>query len=133
MFFKHFPSTSPSFVPTCLPSGGFQPAAGEPVSDGAALQGLMGPPEGDRQARDEAPAEAEDVRLPQRLRREDHHPQDCSPQDHQQVIISLVLKTMHPFELVKDFPPRRRRKLVVVVLLAGSIRSCCSSVTRPTA
>lgn len=31
------------------------------MSDGAALQSLMGPPEGDRQARDEAPAEAEDV------------------------------------------------------------------------
>lgn len=66
-------------------SGGFRPAAGEPVSDGAALQGLVGPPEGDRQARDEAAAQAEDVGLPEGLRREDHHPEDCAPQDHQQV------------------------------------------------
>lgn len=55
------------------------------MSDGATLQSLLGPPEGHRQARDEAPAQAEDVRLPERMRREDHHPQNCSPQDYQQV------------------------------------------------
>lgn len=64
------------------------------MSDGAPLQSLMGPPEGDRQARDEAPAEAEDVRLPQRVCGEDHHPQDCSPQDHQQV---APLSNFFPF------------------------------------
>lgn len=31
------------------------------MSDGAALQSLLGPPEGHRQARDEAPTKAEDV------------------------------------------------------------------------
>lgn len=30
-----------------VPTGGFRPAAGEPVSDGAALQSIMGPSEGD--------------------------------------------------------------------------------------
>lgn len=49
-FLKYLPSTSPLSVPTSPPSGGFRPAAGEPVSNGAPLQSFMGPPEGDRQA-----------------------------------------------------------------------------------
>ncbi len=45
----------------------------------------MGPSESHCKARDEASTEAEDVRLPEGLRRENHHPQNCPSQDHEQV------------------------------------------------
>lgn len=106
-------------------SGGFRPAAGESMSDGAALQSLLGPPEGHRQARDEAPTKAEDVWLPEGLCREDHHPQNCSPQDHQQVgfkdlTVRTSLKTLSSTFYVRG-------------VLPGSTPSCCTSVIRPTA
>lgn len=114
------PLISPSLM-----SGGFRPAAGESMSDGATLQSLLGPPEGHCQARDEAPAQAEDVRLPERLRREDHHPQNCSPQDYQQVgfqdpTVRRSLETLPNTFYVRGVPP-------------GSTPSCCTSATRPTA
>lgn len=69
----------------CSPPGGFRSAAGESVPDGAPLQSIMGPPEGHRQARDEASAQAEDVRVPEGLRGENYHSEDRAPQDNEQV------------------------------------------------
>lgn len=111
-------------ISSSLMSGGFRPAAGESMSDGATLQSLLGPPEGHRQARDEAPAKAEDVWLPERLRWEDHHPQNCSPQDYQQVgfkdlTVRTSLETLSNTFYVCGVPP-------------GSTPSCCTSVIRPT-
>lgn len=45
----------------------------------------MGSPQGHSQARDEAGVEAKNVGFPQRLRGEDHHSEDCTQKDHQQV------------------------------------------------
>lgn len=108
----------------CL-SGGFRPAAGESLPDGAALQSFMGPPEGHRQAWDEAPAEAEDVWLPERLRREDHHPQNRSPQDYQQVGCW--------FDGSNNARDTFSNTFRVLCILKGSTHSCCTSVIRPTA
>lgn len=95
------------------------------MSDGAALQSLLGPPEGHRQARDEAPAKAEDVRLPERLRREDHHPQNCSPPNYQQVAfkgwtVGTSVQTPSNPSYACD-------------VLPGSTPSCCTSAILPTA
>lgn len=68
-----------------LRAGGLRSAPRQSGPDGAAVQGLLGSPQGHRQTRDEAGAEAKDVRLPQGLRGEDHHSEDCAPADNQQV------------------------------------------------
>ena len=77
------------------------------MSDGAALQSIMGPPEGHRQARDEAGAEAAHVGLPEGLRREDHHFKDRPQTHHQQVttltVTDLFIRKRHQDQLHHGF------------------------------
>lgn len=59
-------------------SGGFRPASGQSGPDGAKVQSIVGLPESHCKTWDETSVEAKDVRLPQRLCRENHNSQNCT-------------------------------------------------------
>lgn len=68
-----------------LLSGGLWSASRQSGPDGAKVQSIMGSPQGHCKTWDETSIETKNVRLPQRLRRENHHSEDCTSTDNQQV------------------------------------------------
>lgn len=72
-----------------LLSGGLWPASRQSGPDGAKVQSIMGSPEGHCETWDETGIETKNVRLPQRLCRENHYFEDCTPKNNQQVCSGL--------------------------------------------
>lgn len=67
------------------------------------MQSIMGSPESHCKTRDETSVETKNVRLPQRLCREDHHTQDCTSKNYQQVH-SHVDNPLHIKAFLTHFP-----------------------------